>query len=156
MLSFLGFFAALGTATSGEQLRKPGASRQVKSQTVILTTDNIEKDPLDSLSYTFQGFNRSFILHVRPTEGVLSPSFHVLRVKEGTLDSSLQFSRAPLLRKCIYQGFVENENSSAVTLSVCHGLAINTADGKLWESFSVGMIPEANRIPAGFLNLKDS
>ncbi|GFY39616.1 hypothetical protein TNIN_116091 [Trichonephila inaurata madagascariensis] len=77
---------------------------------------NSPKDLLETVS--FQAFNRSFILHLHPTADA---SFHVLRVKEG--NSSLEF-----LRKCLYQGYLENEeSSSAVALSACHG----------WVSYSM-------------------
>ncbi|GFR18942.1 hypothetical protein TNCT_24571 [Trichonephila clavata] len=93
------------------QKSSTGASHQVKSQAVFMTSENITKDLLKTVS--FQAFNRSFVLHLHPTEDA---SFHVLRVKEG--NSSLEF-----LRKCLYQGYLENEeSSSAVALSVCHGL----------------------------------
>ncbi|GIZ04571.1 hypothetical protein CEXT_807901 [Caerostris extrusa] len=60
---------------------------------------------------------------MNPAEGLLSATFHVLTVTEGASNSSLEFNRAPFLWNCIYEGFVENEKGSAVTMSVCNGLA---------------------------------
>ncbi|GIY37389.1 hypothetical protein CDAR_242961 [Caerostris darwini] len=101
-----------------------GASRPAKSQVVFLKSEktNNGNSSAESLSYSFRGFNRSFILRMSPAEGLLSTTFHVLTVTEGASNSSLEFNRAPFLRNCIYEGFVENEKGSAVTMSVCNGL----------------------------------